>query len=124
MKICIFGAGAIGGYLAVRLANAGQDVSVVARGPHLKAMKEKGLRLLIEDREEVAHVTATDTPADLGPQDYLFITLKAHSVPPIAASLAPLIGPDTCIVTGMNGVPYWYFHGLDGASTPWTRAAR
>jgi 2-dehydropantoate 2-reductase len=114
MKICIFGAGAIGGYLAVRLANAGQDVSVVARGPHLKAMKEKGLRLLIDGQEEVAHVTATDNPADLGPQDYLFITLKAHSVPPIAASLAPLIGPGTCIVTGMNGVPYWYFHGLEG----------
>jgi 2-polyprenyl-6-methoxyphenol hydroxylase-like FAD-dependent oxidoreductase len=62
MKICIFGAGAIGGYLAVRLANAGQDVSVVARGPHLKAMKEKGLRLLIDGQEEVAHVTATDNP--------------------------------------------------------------
>ena len=114
MKICIFGAGAIGGYLAVRLANAGQDVSVVARGPHLKAMKENGLRLLIDRREEVAHVTATDNPAGLGPQDYLVITLKALSVPPIAASLAPLIGPDTCIVTGMNGVPYWYFHGLEG----------
>ncbi len=114
MKICIFGAGAIGGYLAVRLANAGQDVSVVARGPHLAAMKDKGLRLLIDGREEVAHVTATDDPADLGPQDYLVITLKAHSVPAIADRLAPLIGPDTCIVTGMNGVPYWYFHGLDG----------
>jgi len=114
MKICIFGAGAIGGYLAVRLANAGQDVSVVARGPHLAAMKEKGLRLLIGGQEEVAHVTATDDPAELGPQDYLVITLKAHSVPPIADRLAPLIGPDTCIVTGMNGVPYWYFHGLGG----------
>lgn len=114
MKICIFGAGAIGGYLAVRLANAGQNVSVVARGPHLKAMKENGLKLLIDGKEEVAHVTATDDPAELGPQDYLVITLKAHSVPPIADRLKPLIGPDTCVVTGMNGVPYWYFHGLEG----------
>jgi len=114
MKICIFGAGAIGGFLAVRLANAGQDVSVVARGPHLAAMKEKGLRLLVNGQEELARVTATDDPAELGPQDYLIITLKAHSVPAIAGKLAPLIGPETCVVTGMNGVPYWYFHGIEG----------
>lgn len=119
MKICIFGAGAIGGYLAVRLANAGQDVSVVARGPHLAAMKKNGLKLLIDGSEEVAHVNATDDPAELGPQDYLFITLKAHSVPPIADRLKPLIGPDTCVATGMNGVPYWYFHGLEGQA--WRR---
>lgn len=114
MKICIFGAGAIGGYLAVRLANAGEDVSVVARGPHLAAIREKGLRLLIDGTEEVAHPTATDDASALGPQDYLVITLKAHSVPPIADKLAPLIDEGTTIVTGMNGVPYWYFHGLDG----------
>ena len=114
MKICVFGAGAIGGYLAVRLANAGQEVSVVARGPHLAAIREGGLRLKIGGAEEVAHVTATDNAADLGPQDYLFITLKAHSVPPVAGTLAPLIGPETTIVTGMNGVPHWYFHGLEG----------
>jgi 2-dehydropantoate 2-reductase len=112
VKICIFGAGAIGGFLAVRLANSGQDVSVVARGPHLAAISENGLRLRIDGREEVARVAATDDASDLGPQDYLVITLKAHSVPPIADKLAPLIGPGTCIVTGMNGVPYWYFHGL------------
>ena len=114
MKICIFGAGAIGGYLAVRLKNAGEDVSVVARGPHLAAIREHGLRLRIGGEEEVAHVTATDDASELGAQDYLVITLKAHSVPPIAGKLAPLIGPDTTIVTGMNGVPYWYFHGLEG----------
>lgn len=114
MKICVFGAGAIGGYLAVRLANSGQDVSVVARGPHLAAIKSDGLRLQIGGSEEVAHVAATDTASDLGPQDYLFITLKAHSVPGVAEAIAPLIGPETTIVTGMNGVPYWYFHGLDG----------
>ncbi len=114
MRICVFGAGAIGGYLAVRLANSGQDVSVVARGPHLAAIRENGLRLRIDGSEEVAHLAATDDAAELGPQDYLFITLKAHSVPPVADRLAPLIGPDTCIVTAMNGVPYWYFHGLEG----------
>lgn len=116
MKICVFGAGAIGGYLAVRLANAGQEVSVVARGPHLEAIRENGLRLRIDEREEVARVAAAEDPAELGPQDYLFITLKAHSLPPVAERMAPLIGPDTTIVTGMNGVPYWYFHGLEG---PW-----
>lgn len=117
MKICIFGAGAIGGFLAVRLANTGQDVSVVARGPHLAAMRAHGLRLRIDGQEEVAQITASDDPADLGPQDYVIVTLKAHSVAPIAARLAPLIGPETTLVTGMNGVPYWYFHGLEG---PWT----
>ncbi len=113
MKICIFGAGAIGGYLAVRLANSGQAVSVVARGQHLDAIRKNGLRLFIAGKEEIAQVDATDDASDLGPQDYLFITLKAHSVPPIAEGMRPLIGPETCIVTGMNGVPYWYFHGLD-----------
>ena len=114
MKICVFGAGAIGGFLAVRLANAGQDVSVVARGPHLAAIRENGLRLRSDGGEETAKVAATDDASDLGPQDYLVITLKAHSVPPIAEKLKPLIGPETCIVSAMNGVPYWYFHGLEG----------
>ena len=114
MRICVFGAGAIGGFLAVRLANAGQDVSVVARGPHLAAIRENGLRLRSDGGEETAEIAATDDAAELGPQDYLVITLKAHSVPPIADKLKPLIGPRTCIVSAMNGVPYWYFHGLEG----------
>ncbi|MBM9595656.1 2-dehydropantoate 2-reductase [Roseitranquillus sediminis] len=114
MRICVFGAGAIGGYMAVRLANTGQDVSVVARGPHLAAIRENGLRLRIGGAEEVAKIAATDDAAELGPQDYLVITLKAHSVPPVADKLTPLIGPETTVVTAMNGVPYWYFHGLDG----------
>jgi len=114
MKICVFGAGAIGGYLAVRLANAGQDVSVVARGPNLAAIREHGLRLRIGGAEEVARVTATDDAAALGPQDYVIVTLKAHSLPPIVDQMKPLFGPDTAFVTAMNGVPYWYFHGLPG----------
>jgi 2-dehydropantoate 2-reductase len=117
VRICVFGAGAIGGYLAVRLANAGQDVSVVARGPHLAAIREHGLKLRIDGREEVARLRATDDAAELGPQDYVIVTLKAHSLPPVVGKLAPLFGPETCLVTGMNGVPYWYFHGLPGQ--PW-----
>ena len=114
MKVCVFGAGAIGGYLAVRLANAGEEVSVVARGPHLAAIRERGLRLRIDGAEEEARVEATDDASELGPQDYVAVTLKAHSVPGVVEAMAPLFGPDTCFVTAMNGVPYWYFHGLEG----------
>ena len=114
MRLCVFGAGAIGGYLAVRLANAGEEVSVVARGPHLAAIKEHGLRLRIDGEEERAEVRATDDASELGPQDYVVVTLKAHSVPGVVDAMAPLFGPDTCFVTAMNGVPYWYFHGLEG----------
>jgi len=115
MKICIFGAGAIGGYMGVKLAQAGADVSLVARGPHLAAMKDKGLTLIEEggDPQTVA-VTASDNPADLGPQDYVIVTLKAHSVPPIVDKMQPLIGPHTTIVSGVNGVPWWYFHKIGG----------
>ncbi|MEL7027185.1 MAG: 2-dehydropantoate 2-reductase [Pseudomonadota bacterium] len=114
MKICIFGAGAIGGLMGVKLAQAGADVSLVARGPHLEAMQQNGLRLLDETGETVEAVRATDNPAELGPQDYLIITLKAHSVPGLVGQMAPLIGPNTNIVSGVNGVPWWYFHKLGG----------
>lgn len=115
MKICIFGAGAIGGYMAVKLVQAGADVSLVARGPHLAAMKENGLTLIEEGGERVTvPVTASEDPAELGPQDYVIITLKAHSVPPVVDKMKPLLGPDTTIVSGVNGVPWWYFHKLDG----------
>lgn len=116
MKICVFGAGAIGGYMAVELERAGYDVSIVARGPHLEAIRSNGLRLRIGDEERSANLKASDDPADLGPQDYVIITLKAHSVPPIADKLKPLLGEDTAIVTGMNGIPYWYFYGQE---SPW-----
>ncbi|HYZ33100.1 MAG TPA: 2-dehydropantoate 2-reductase [Crenalkalicoccus sp.] len=114
MRICIYGAGAIGGYLGVELARAGAEVSLVARGPHLQAMRAKGLTLRIGEEERVAHLTCTDTPADLGPQDYVFIALKAHSVPGVVDSMLPLIGNDTSIVTAVNGIPYWYFHRHGG----------
>jgi len=114
MKICIFGAGAIGGYMGVKLAQAGADVSLVARGPHLAAMQKNGLTLIEEDQTTNVAVTASDNPADLGVQDYIIVTLKAHSVPPVVSKMAPLIGEHTTIVSGVNGVPWWYFHKLGG----------
>lgn len=114
MKICIFGAGAIGGYMGAKLAQAGADVSLVARGPHLKAMNENGLRLIEESGETTVNVTASDNAADLGPQDYVIVTLKAHSVPAVVPHMQPLIGDNTTIVSGVNGVPWWYFHKAGG----------
>ena len=115
MKICIFGAGAIGGYMAVKLVQAGVDVSIVARGPHLAAIQSRGLTLIEEGAEPVTvQVRASANAADLGVQDYVIVTLKAHSVPPVVGAMQPLIGPDTTIVSGVNGVPWWYFHKIGG----------
>ena len=116
MKICIYGAGAIGGYLGAELALAGEEVTLIARGPHLAAMRENGLTLLIEGERKVARVACTDDPGDVGPQDYVFLTLKAHATAGIASRVVPLLGPETAIVTAQNGVPWWYFHKLAG---PW-----
>lgn len=116
MKICIFGAGAIGGYMGAKLAQAGADVSLVARGPHLKAMRENGLTLIEEGERSTLKVTASGDPAELGHQDYVIVTLKAHSVPGVVDKMMPLLGPDSTIVSGVNGVPWWYFHKLEG---PW-----
>jgi 2-dehydropantoate 2-reductase len=114
MKICIFGAGAIGGYMGAKLAKAGAEVSLVARGPHLAAMKANGLTLIEEGETKTFAVNASDDPAALGPQDYVIVTLKAHSVPPVVDRMQPLIGPETTIVSGVNGVPWWYFHKIGG----------
>lgn len=115
MKICIFGAGAIGGYMGVKLAQVGADVSLVARGPHLDAMKERGLTLIEDGTDpQTVEVKASDTPAVLGPQDYVIITLKAHSVPPVVDKMRPLLGPNTTVVSGVNGLPWWYFHKIGG----------
>ncbi|MEM9584958.1 MAG: 2-dehydropantoate 2-reductase [Pseudomonadota bacterium] len=112
MKICIFGAGAIGGYMGAKLAGVGADVSLVARGPHLAAMQANGLTLIEESGTKTHKVTVSDTPEDLGSQDYVIVTLKAHSVPPVVDKMKPLIGPNTTIVSGVNGVPWWYFHKI------------
>ena len=110
MKVCIYGAGAIGGYVAAQLAFAGADVSLVARGPHLKAMRENGLKLRIGGEERVAKVKCTDDPVELGPQDFVFVSLKAHSIPGVVDAMQPLLNDGTSIVTAVNGIPYWYFY--------------
>jgi 2-dehydropantoate 2-reductase len=110
MKICIYGAGAIGGYLAVQLAGAGADVCLVARGAHLAAMRSNGLKLLIGGEERVVHLSCTDNPAELGPQDFVIVCLKAHSITSVLDAMQPLLGPNTRIVTAVNGIPYWYFY--------------
>jgi 2-dehydropantoate 2-reductase len=114
MKFCIFGAGAIGGYLAVELASAGHEVCVVARGPHLAAIRERGLRLVIEGREKVARLPASDDPCDFAAQDYVICALKAHQAYQSAPAFAPLLGPATAVVTAMNGIPWWYFYAAGG----------
>ncbi len=114
MKICVFGAGAIGGYMGVKLAQAGADVSLVARGPHLAAMQANGLKLIEDGEESVVQVTASDDPAEIGEQDYVIVTLKAHSVPGVVDAMQPLIGDKTTIVSGVNGVPWWFFHKIGG----------
>lgn len=114
MKICIFGAGAIGGYMGAKLSEAGAEVSLVARGPHLVAMQANGLTLIEDDQRKMVPVKASDDPEALGVQDYVIVTLKAHSVPAVVSKMAPLIGPETTVVSGVNGVPWWYFHKIGG----------
>jgi len=116
VKITVYGAGAIGGYLAAELTLAGEDVSIVARGPHLQAIRERGLKLLIEGKEKLARVRATEDPGEIGAQDYVVLTLKAHSVAPVVDRMRPLLGPDTAVVTAQNGILWWYFYKLRG---PW-----
>ncbi len=115
MKICIYGAGAIGGYLGVELSRAPDvEVSLIARGAHLAAIQERGLKLLIDGEEQQARLRATDDPNELGTQDSVIITLKAHQAWEVAEQMRPLLGPETSVVTCQNGVPWWYFHGLQG----------
>jgi 2-dehydropantoate 2-reductase len=115
MKLCVFGAGAIGGLMAAKLAAKGDvEVTVIARGPHLAAMQAKGLTLRTEGTETVIPVRAVASAAEAGPQDYVLVTLKAHSLPGAAEQMQPLMGPETAIVSAVNGIPWWYFHKLAG----------
>ena len=118
MRICIFGAGAVGGHFAVRLALSGHDVSCVMRGPHLEAVKAKGLTLRVGDAEFKAKVNASDDPAKLGPQDFVISTLKATGVAALAAGLQPLLRDDTGVVFAQNGIPWWYDVGLSADHPP------
>jgi 2-dehydropantoate 2-reductase len=115
MKVCVFGAGAIGGHLAVRLARGGAEVSVVARGPQLDAIQRNGLKVVTHDGELDAKVHASADPATLGRQDAVLVTVKAPALPAVAATIAPLLGPDTPVAFVMNGIPWFYFHGIGGA---------
>ena len=112
MRICIFGAGAVGSHFAVRLALAGHDVSCVMRGPHLEAVKANGLTLRVGDAEFSARVKASDDPAALGPQDLVISTLKATGLSSLVTGLPPLLRDDTAVVFAQNGIPWWYDIGL------------
>jgi 2-dehydropantoate 2-reductase len=112
MRICIFGAGAVGGHFAVQLALAGHEVSCVMRGRHLEAVKARGLALRVGDVEFTAAIRASDDPAMLGPQDIVISTLKATGVGALAAGLPPLLRDDTAVVLAQNGIPWWYDIGL------------
>ena len=116
MKIAIFGAGAIGGLLGVKLAAAGADVTFIARGPHLEAMQANGVTLKTGEETIVVRPRCISDAAEAGVQDYVVVTLKAHSLPSAAPDIAKMMGPESAVVTGINGVPYWYFYGLEG---PW-----
>jgi 2-dehydropantoate 2-reductase len=112
MKICVYGAGAVGGVIAAWLSRAGYEVSVVARGVHLTAIRERGLRIVSSGSECMARVSADSDPSRLGPQDYVIVAVKGQSLPEVAASIGPLLGPRTAVVTAMNGVPWWFFDRL------------
>ena len=113
MRICIYGAGAIGGYLGAMLSRTAVEVSLIARGPHLLAMQQQGLRLITEEGESIHHLNCTDKPESLPPQDYVIVTLKAHSVPAIVPQIVSLLAPDGSVVTAVNGIPWWYFYKVD-----------
>jgi 2-dehydropantoate 2-reductase len=112
MRICIFGAGAVGSHFAVRLAQAGHEVACVVRGPHLQAVRAKGLTLRVGDREATARINASDDPAALGAQDLVISTLKATGVASLADGLTPLLRDDTPVIFAQNGIPWWYDIGL------------
>lgn len=114
MKICVYGAGAIGGLLGAKLARAGEDITLIARGAHLAAIRQNGLTVTSPEEEFTVHPRATDDAAEAGVQDFVFIALKANAVADVADKLLPLLGPNTAVIMAVNGVPWWYFYGLDG----------
>jgi 2-dehydropantoate 2-reductase len=114
MKICVYGAGAIGGFLGARLGAAGHALSAVARGATLEALREHDLRLVQAGETIVAPVRAEEDPARFGPQDLVVIAVKGPALPAVAVRIAPLLAPDTMVLVAMNGVPWWFFDGLPG----------
>jgi 2-dehydropantoate 2-reductase len=114
VKVCVFGAGAIGGYIGAKLALSGEEVTLIARGPHLEAMKARGLTLIEEGKTHVVHPRVTADSREAGPQDYVFLSVKAHGLGAIADAVQPLLGEKTALVPAINGVPWWYFYKLPG----------
>ena len=115
MKICVFGAGAMGGLIGAKLAVAGtHEVTLIARGPHLAAMRQHGLKLISEGEQIVTHPRCTDDANEAGPQDFVILAVKANGLPAIAGAVQPLLGPATALVPVVNGVPWWYFYRLPG----------
>ena len=114
-KFCIFGAGAVGGTIAAQLARANATVSIIARGATLAAIQKDGLRLLMNGETLQTAVRASADPAELGPQDYVIIAVKAPSLPEVASRIGPLLGPETAVVTAMNGIPWWFLSNAKGA---------
>lgn len=114
MKIAVVGAGAIGAYWGAAMQRGGAEVHLIARNAHLKAMREHGVRVLSARGDFVAHPNATDDPAEIGPVDYVFLGLKAHSYPTCAPLVDPLLGEHTAVLAAQNGIPWWYFHELPG----------
>ncbi len=110
MRFAVVGAGAIGAFVGALLAKAGEDVTLIARGPHLQAMQERGVRVRGLLGEFEARPAVTDDPRTVGHVDAVLLTLKAHSVAAVAPHLAPLLGPETAIVCAQNGIPWWYFY--------------
>jgi 2-dehydropantoate 2-reductase len=110
MKICVFGAGAIGGYMAGELALAGHEVCAIARGAHLAAIQKHGLKLLVDGQTRTVRLRASDDPAAFGPQDIVICALKAQQAHASAGAFTPLLGPRTAVLTAMNGIPWWYFY--------------
>jgi 2-dehydropantoate 2-reductase len=117
MKIAIIGVGAIGGYVGTRLALAGEDVTFIARGANLEALRTRGLRLVQADGTEelVPRVKATDSYAEAGVQDIVVLAMKAHQVEAVTGNVPKLFGPETIVIPMQNGIPYWYFYGHSGA---------
>ena len=113
MRICIYGAGAVGAHFAARLSRAGEEVSVVARGPHLSAMQRDGIVVESGEKTIAARVTASADPTELGPQDLVIVTVKGPALPTLVDGVKALLGPDTPIIFAMNGIVWWYFYGLD-----------
>src|ERR1700731_1279166 len=114
MKFLIAGAGAIGAYIGARMAHAGYDVTLFARGPHLRAMQDHGVQVRSADRDFVARPEIVGSLEEAGPADVVFLGVKAHGLPKLAPQLKPVLGPETTVVSTQNGIPWWYFENFGG----------